>query len=103
MSQTVSPDHVLQTRGVHADLDAFVVAASFDRAGAAVAFALGDGTVRLLRPATSEWTNVAAHDGAVLALANDAAPNGWITGGDDGKFRPHRGRWQHRRHRRPSA
>jgi WD40 repeat protein len=86
MSQTVSPDHILQTRGVQSDLDAFVVAASFDRAGSAVAFGLGDGTVRLLRPATSEWTKLAAHDGAVLALANDAAPNGWISGGDDGKF-----------------
>jgi WD40 repeat protein len=86
MGQTVSPDHILQTRGIQANLDAFVVGAAFDRAGSAVAFALGDGSVRILRPGAEEWTRVAGHDGAVLALANDAAPTGWISGGDDGRF-----------------
>jgi WD40 repeat protein len=86
MSATASADHLLETRGVHAALDAFVVAASFDRNGQAAAFALGDGTLRLIRPGATEWTRVEAHDGAVLALATDAAPAGWITGGDDGRF-----------------
>ena len=37
-----------------ATLDAFVVAASFDRAGTTVAFALGDGTLRLVSLADRE-------------------------------------------------
>lgn len=84
MSQTLTPDHLLETRGVKADLGAFVVAAAFDRAGKAAAFALGDGTVRLL--AGDTWQSVAAHDGAALALAPDAAPAGFLSGGDDGTF-----------------
>ena len=84
MSQTLSPDHLLQTRGVSADLGAFVVAAAFDRAGHTAAFALGDGSVRLL--AGSTWHSVAAHDGAALALAPDTGRDGFVSGGGDGKF-----------------
>jgi WD40 repeat protein len=82
MSQTLSADHLLQTRGVHADLGAFVVGAAFDRSGAVAAFGLGDGTVRLLDGAT--WSSVPAHDGGVLALTADAA--GFLSGGDDGRL-----------------
>ena len=39
---------LLETRGTQRDLDAFVVAARFDRAGTTLAFALGDGTLRLV-------------------------------------------------------
>ena len=83
MSQTIAPDHLLETRGVHADLGAFVVAASFDRGGMA-GFALGDGTIRLLRDGA--WHSVAAHDGAAMALAPDALREGFLSGGDDGRF-----------------
>jgi len=84
MSHTASPDHLLQTRGVSADTGAFVVAAAFDRAGRTAAFALGDGTVRLL--AGDTWSSVAAHDGAAQALAADTLPTGFVSGGDDGRF-----------------
>ena len=84
MSQTVSPDHLLETRGERADLGAFVVAAAFDRAGGTAAFALGDGSVRLLTGQT--WQSVAAHDGSVLSLAQDTGKTGFVTGGDDGAF-----------------
>ena len=84
MSQSSSPDYLLDTRGTKADLGAFVVAAAFDRAGKTAAFALGDGTVRLLDG--TDWTTVAAHDGAAMALAQDAAPRGFVSGGDDGRF-----------------
>ena len=85
MSQTLTnPDHLLTTRGVHAPLGAFVVAAAFDRAGTQAAFALGDGTVRLLSGAA--WQSVAAHDGGALTLAADTRPNGFLSGGDDGRF-----------------
>ena len=81
---------LLETRGTQRDLDAFVVAACFDRAGTTLAIALGDGTLRLVEIADREtWRTVEAHDGAILSLAPDAAPTdpGFITGGDDGKFR----------------
>jgi WD40 repeat protein len=84
MSQTLSPDHLLDTRGVRSDLGAFVVAAAFDRSGKTAAFALGDGSVRLLDDAV--WRTVAAHDGAAMALAPDTGPRGFVSGGDDGRF-----------------
>ena len=85
MSQTLAKaDHLLTTRGVQAQLGAFVVATVFDRAGGQAAFALGDGTVRLL--AGEAWQSVAAHDGGALALAADAAASGFVSGGDDGRF-----------------
>jgi WD40 repeat protein len=78
---------LLEARGTQRDLDAFVVAASFDRAGTTLAFALGDGTLRLVPIADREtWRTAAAHDGAILTLSPDATPTGFVTGGDDGKF-----------------
>ena len=87
MSQTASADQLLDLRGVKQNLDAFVVAAAFDRGGTACAFALGDGTLRLAALGGGDWTRVEAHDGAVLALAPDARAGGFVTGGDDGRFR----------------
>lgn len=86
MSQIAGPDYVLESRGTHRALDAFVVGAAFDRAGAVCAFALGDGRLALLSPAEFRpWNPVEVHDGAALALAPDARP-GFVTGGDDGRF-----------------
>src|SRR4051794_37062206 len=76
---------LLESRGTQRNLDAFVVAACFDRIGTTLAFALGDGTLQLATG--DDWRSVEAHDGAILALAPDATPTGFITGGDDGKFR----------------
>ncbi len=58
-------------------------------AGAPVAFALGDGTVRFagLTGGEEDWASVTVHDGAVLALAADAEAGSFVTGGDDGDFR----------------
>jgi WD40 repeat protein len=86
MSQTVSPDMMLETRGVSRQVGAYVVAAAFERGGGRAAFALGDGALRIARRDGSDWENVSAHDGAALALAPDAAETGWVSGGDDGKF-----------------
>ncbi len=87
MSDAISPDLLLETRGVQRNLDAFVVGARFDRGGRHAAFALGDGTLRLVGVADKEdWREIAAHDGAALALAPDAAAGGFATGGDDGRF-----------------
>lgn len=82
MSEALDRPFLLDTRGTKQELGAFVVGAAFDAAGTA-AFALGDGSLRLAVPGA--WTTVAAHDGAVLALAADTRP-GFVTGGDDGRF-----------------
>ncbi len=83
---SASADTMLQTRGEHRALDAFVVACAFDRAGRA-GFALGDGSVHLIDPRVrSDWRRVEAHRGGVLALAADCAPAGFVSGGDDGAF-----------------
>jgi len=88
MSDSADLRFLVETRAVRRTLDAFVVACAFDRAGATAAFALGDGTVRLVRlPDRENWESVAVHDGATLGLAADATPTGFVTGGDDGRFR----------------
>lgn len=85
MSDTLSADHILQTRGTHGQFDAFVVAARFDREGAQAAFGFSDGTVRLLsRHNPAGWITTEAHDGALLALAANTAQSGFVSGGDDG-------------------
>ena len=85
MSQTA--DFLLESRGIQRSLDAFVVGAAFDHSGSVAAFALGDGTLRLIDIAEPEvWREVAVHDGAALALAADCGASGFVTGGDDGRF-----------------
>jgi WD40 repeat protein len=77
-------DALLQARGVSEDLGAHVTAAVFNRAGSHAAFGLGDGTIRLF--AAGAWTNIAAHDGAVLSLAPGISDTSFCSGGDDGIF-----------------
>jgi WD40 repeat protein len=87
MSGLANPDQLLAERGVEQQLDAFVVATAFSRDGAAAAFALGDGAIALVaRAEPSVWRRVAAHDGAVLALAPAVTREGFLSGGDDGAF-----------------
>ncbi len=74
---STTADFVLDTRGDHRSLDAYVVAAAF--IGDTPAFALGDGRLVL-----ADWRDCPVHDGAILSLA--AAPDGFVTGGDDGAF-----------------
>ncbi|MCK8785311.1 WD40 repeat domain-containing protein [Roseomonas sp. NAR14] len=78
-------DFLLDRRGTTQALDAWVIGLAFARDGATVAYALGDGTLRLADPAAPDapWRTVAAHDGACLALAADGR-SGFLSGGDDG-------------------
>jgi WD40 repeat protein len=88
VSESAEPRFLLETRGTSQALDAFVVGAAFDRTGAVAAFALGDGTLRLVDPADpADWRPIEVHDGAALALAPDCVPGSFLTGGDDGTFR----------------
>ena len=90
MSQTKKKaDYLIDSRGDQRALDAFVVATRFSRDGRTIAFALGDGTVRLASVAApaGEWLSVTVHDGAVLSFAQGTGPDDFISGGDDGKLR----------------
>jgi WD40 repeat protein len=88
MSGVGSAEFLLETRGVQRELGAFIVGVAFDRGGRHAAFALGDGTLRLVALQDREvWREVAVHDGAILALSPGAAPQSFVTGGDDGGFR----------------
>ncbi len=74
-------------RGNAHALGAFVVGAAFDRAGTQAAFALGDGTLRVAAIGSADpWASTAAHDGAAMAVAADAGPTGFVSGGDDGRL-----------------
>ena len=87
MSQSVEADFLLKSRGVSRELDAFVVAIRFSRAGDHAGFALGDGTVRMVAAERSDtWIAATVHDGAVLDFAADPTGDGFISGGDDGKL-----------------
>jgi WD40 repeat protein len=77
-------DALLKSRGVTQQLGAHITACVFDRAGANAAFALGDGAVHFTD--CENWRQIQVHDGAILALAQDLSADGFITGGDDGKF-----------------
>lgn len=83
----VAETTLLDSHGLTRQLDAFVIACAFDRAGKQAAFALGDGTLRLITLTdTQTWQTITAHDGAILTLSPDAALSGFVTGGDDGTF-----------------
>ncbi|HEV7546234.1 MAG TPA: WD40 repeat domain-containing protein, partial [Reyranella sp.] len=80
--QTLPP-----SRAIAADAPA--AACAFSRDGTTAAFALGDGSVRLLPADIAAAAPDAApplHGGAVLALVGDPAGDGFISGGDDGRL-----------------
>jgi WD40 repeat protein len=84
MSSLREADRLLRERGFSEDFGAFVVAAAWTRDGGVGALALGDGTLAFSD--ASGFRRISAHDGAALALSADAAPGGFLSGGDDGRF-----------------
>lgn len=95
---------LLERQGRQWQFGAYVVEIAFS--GETAAFALGDGTLRLFTPEPDVHETpraLAVHDGACLALTTN--PDGFITGGDDGKLRrtrpagepetlfEHKGKW----------
>lgn len=79
------PTSILEQLGNQWQWPAYVLSACFDKANN-LAFALGDGSVRLL-PADVDHDPLAiqAHQGAVLSLSS-APKTGFLSGGDDGRF-----------------
>lgn len=69
--------------------DAPAAACAFNRDGGTVAFALGDGGVRLLPAdiaAPAPEAGAPVHNGAVLCLVGDPMSDGFVSGGDDGRL-----------------
>ncbi|MEA4856980.1 WD40 repeat domain-containing protein [Solidesulfovibrio sp.] len=66
-----------------AAIGAYVSGCAVSPDGDTAAYALGDGRLVRLDTASGEAASVDAHDGGVLSLA--AAPQGFVTGGDDGR------------------
>ena len=69
--------------------DAPAIACAFNRDGKTVAFALGDGRVRLLPADVKDAAPDAGeplHNGAVLSLIGDPNGDGFLSGGDDGRL-----------------
>jgi WD40 repeat protein len=66
-------------------LGAHVAAIAFD-AFANAAFGLADGTVHVVDNAGHNWLRTELADGAILSLARDAQPSGFVTGDDCGGF-----------------
>ena len=88
MSQSTKAQFRVETQGIEREFSAYVVGARFSNDGRTLAFALGDGTVRLVAMADLDtWNTVEVHDGGILAVVADALPTGFVTGGDDGKLR----------------
>lgn len=72
--------------------DAPVAACAFNRDGSVVAFALGDGRVRLLPADLGAAPPEAAapvHGGVALSLVADPSGDGFVSGGDDGRLLRH--------------
>ena len=87
MSEAAAPKSLLDRRGITRALAAFVVGVAFDRGGTQVAFALGDGTLRVARlDEDGDWAAVTAHDGTVLAVAAAPGAAGFVCSGDDGRL-----------------
>jgi WD40 repeat protein len=72
------------TAGTSWSFGAEIVAIAFDAEGRA-AFAVGDGTLRVVDPGAAEPHTIEAHKGATLCLAVHPA-SGFVTGGDDGRL-----------------
>ena len=69
--------------------DAPVAACAFSRDGKSVAFAMGDGRVRVLPAGVREPETIPGepiHNGAVLSLIADPNGDGFLSGGDDGRL-----------------
>ena len=75
---------LLEQRGRTRTVAGHVTGCAFDRADRLVGFVTGEGSVHMTPRDGQDWTDVAAHDGAILSLAADVVAGGFLTGGDDG-------------------
>lgn len=87
-SSLAAPDHLIETRGVVREADAFITACIVSRDSSRVAFATGDGVLHIAAVPVRErpWDRIEAHEGSVLSLAQDVGGRDFLTGGDDNRL-----------------
>lgn len=82
---------LLERRGAARTIDGHVIACVASRDSNQFAFATAEGDVVLAAREdfgnSAAWQVQTVHDGAILCLAPDAAPTGFLTGGDDSTLR----------------
>ncbi|MGS0647437.1 WD40 repeat domain-containing protein [Komagataeibacter melomenusus] len=90
MNDTLPPS-LLERRGAQRQLEGQITGCAIARDSQQVAFATGEGDVMVAARAdwgrSDAWDVQTVHDGAVLSIAPDAAPTGFLTGGDDNSLR----------------
>ncbi|MBL7235837.1 MAG: WD40 repeat domain-containing protein [Komagataeibacter hansenii] len=88
---TTMPETLLQRRGATRTLQAHVTGCVISRDSQQVAFVTGEGDIVLAPRAdwgqADAWQVMTIHDGAILSVAPDAGPGGFLTGGDDNALR----------------
>lgn len=79
------PDTLIEQLGHQWQWSAYILSACFD-ASNNLAFALGDGSLRLLPAGTQQAPHrIEVHEGVALSVAG-APGEGFLSGGDDGRF-----------------
>lgn len=90
MNDTMPPS-LLERRGAQRQLEGQITGCAIARDSQQVAFATAEGDVMVAARAdwgqSDAWDVQTVHDGAVLSIAPDAAPTGFLTGGDDNSLR----------------
>ncbi|CAM2996652.1 WD40 repeat domain-containing protein [Komagataeibacter xylinus] len=90
MNDTMPPS-LLERRGAQRQLEGQITGCAIARDSQQVAFATAEGDVMVAARAdwgqSDAWDVQTVHDGAVLSIAPDAVPTGFLTGGDDNSLR----------------
>ena len=90
MNDTMPPS-LLERRGAQRQLEGQITGCAIARDSQQVAFATAEGDVMVAARAdwgrSDAWDVQTVHDGVVLSIAPDAAPTGFLTGGDDNSLR----------------
>lgn len=90
MNDTMPPS-LLERRGAQRQLEGQITGCAIARDSQQIAFATAEGDVMVANRAdwgrSDAWDVQTVHDGSVLSIAPDAAPTGFLTGGDDNSLR----------------
>ncbi|MBV0887091.1 WD40 repeat domain-containing protein [Komagataeibacter oboediens] len=91
VNDTIPPTGLLERRGAMRQLEGQITGCTVSRDSQQVAFATGEGDIMVADRSdwgqSDAWTVTTVHDGAILAIAPDAGPTGFLTGGDDSALR----------------
>ncbi|MBB2203102.1 WD40 repeat domain-containing protein [Gluconacetobacter tumulisoli] len=86
-----APPGLLETRGAVRGVEGHVIGCVASRDSRQFAFVTGEGDIILAAREdfadAAAWQVQTVHDGAILSVSADAAPSGFLTGGDDNTLR----------------